>query len=132
MTNEELIDGLYDIKNWHCDGNERLHTLILEAIKALEQEPCDDAISREQAIKQCGFGMTSLLIADCLRKLPSVNPLPKHKVGEWILQPSNKEQGERDFIWWKCSECGQVIYSETEKDRREFHAFCNRCGSKMR
>lgn len=53
------------------------------------------------------------------------------KTGEWILQPSNKEQGERDFIWWKCSECGQVIFSETEKDRREYHAFCGRCGAKM-
>ena len=53
------------------------------------------------------------------------------KIGHWILQPSNKEQGERDFIWWKCSECGQVIYSETEKDRKEFHAFCGRCGAKM-
>ena len=55
----------------------------------------------------------------------------KPKTGHWILQPSNKEQGERDFIWWKCSKCGQVIYSETEKDRREFHAFCSRCGAKM-
>ena len=53
------------------------------------------------------------------------------RTGHWILQPSNKEQGERDFIWWKCSKCGQVIFSETEKDRREFHAFCSRCGAKM-
>ena len=53
------------------------------------------------------------------------------KTGHWILQPSNKEQGERDFIWWKCSECGQVIFSETEKDRREYHAFCGKCGAKM-
>lgn len=53
------------------------------------------------------------------------------KTGHWILQPSNKENGERDFIWWKCSECGQVIYSETEKDRREYHAFCGRCGARI-
>ena len=53
------------------------------------------------------------------------------KTGHWEVQPSNKEMGERDFIWWKCSECGQIIYSETEKDRREFHAFCGRCGAKM-
>lgn len=46
------------------------------AIKALKQEPCEDCISREKAIKQCGFGMTSLLIADCLRRLPSVTPQP--------------------------------------------------------
>lgn len=54
------------------------------------------------------------------------------KTGHWILQPSNKEQGERDFIWWKCSECGQVIYSETEQDRRKYHAYCGMCGCKMK
>lgn len=64
-----------------------------------------------------------------LEQEPSINSQPK--TGHWTLQPSNKEQGERDFIWWKCSECGQVIYSETEKDRREYHAFCGRCGAKM-
>jgi len=48
----------------------------LEAL-ALEQEPCTDAISRQEAIKQCGFGMTNLLIADCLRKLPPVTPQQK-------------------------------------------------------
>ena len=34
----------------------------------------EDCISREEAIKQCGFGMTNLLIADCLKRLPSVTP----------------------------------------------------------
>lgn len=60
-----------------------------------------------------------------------IKPYEEPKTGYWILQPSNKEQGERDFIWWKCSECGQVIYSETEQDRREYHAYCGRCGTKM-
>lgn len=66
-------------------------------------------------------------VREKVRALPAVE-----NKGEWILQPSNKEQGERDFIWWKCSKCGQVIYSETEKDREEFHAFCGRCGADMR
>jgi len=66
-------------------------------------------------------------LEDILNSIPSTE-----NKGEWILQPSNKEQGERDFIWWKCSKCGQVIYSETEKDREEFHAFCGRCGADMR
>lgn len=34
----------------------------------------NDLIRREDAIKQCGWGMTSMLIADCLRRLPSVKP----------------------------------------------------------
>lgn len=32
---------------------------------------------------------------------------------------------------WECSECGKVIYSESLSDRREFHAFCGRCGAYM-
>ena len=55
---------------------------------------------------------------------------PERKTGEWEVQPSTGE--DRPFIWWKCSECGHVIFSETERDRREFHAFCGRCGANMR
>lgn len=52
------------------------HFDIERAVICGAQEPCEDAISRKDAIKQCGFGMTSLLIADCLQKLPSVKPQP--------------------------------------------------------
>lgn len=48
---------------------ERLRDIVRDGVVL---EECEDAISREQAIKQCGFGMTNLLIADCLRSLPSV------------------------------------------------------------
>ena len=95
----------------------------------------DDLISR-QAVLENAFaiythecGLVEVVGAATIKDLPSVKP--QERTGHWILQPSNKEQGERDFIWWKCSECGQVIYSETEKDRREYHAFCGRCGANM-
>ena len=51
--------------------------------------------------------------------------------GEWIPAPAEYE-GETPNIWWKCSVCGQKIYSETERDRKEFHTFCSRCGADMR
>ena len=54
----------------------------------------------------------------------------ERKKGKWEVQPSTGD--DRPFIWWKCSVCGQVIFSETERDRREFHAFCGRCGADMR
>jgi hypothetical protein len=65
MTREEAKDY---IREWCPYGKQD------EIINALEQQPCEDCVSREQAIKQCGFGMTNLLIADCLRRLPSVTP----------------------------------------------------------
>lgn len=102
---------------------------------ALEQEPSGDCISRQavlnteyqvKIINDIEYVMLSEVQMK-MRKLPSVKP----QTGHWILQPSNKDQGERDFVWWKCSECGQVIYSGAENDRREFHAFCGRCGARM-
>ena len=44
------------------------------------------------------------------------------KTGRWIPKTKN---------WWECSECGQMIYSETESDKLKFHAFCGKCGAKM-
>ena len=61
----------------------------------------------------------------------AIKALESQKIAKWIPVPSNIEQGEREFIWWKCSNCGHIIYSETEKDRLEFHRFCGRCGMMM-
>ena len=68
------------------------------------------------------------LIEERLQFLPSAEP--EQKTGEWEVQPSTGD--DRPCIWWKCSECGHVIFSETERDRKEFHAFCGRCGADMR
>lgn len=35
----------------------------------------------------------------------------------------------KDF--WKCSECGETIFSKSEEDRNKYHRFCGRCGAKM-
>ena len=56
--------------------------------------------------------------------------VPELKKGKWLVQPSTGD--DRPNIWWKCSVCGQVVFSETERDRKEFHAFCGRCGADMR
>ena len=100
---------------------------------AEKQEPCADCISRQavlEVIEKCHC--EEWVKADIGAPIEALQPItPQPKIGRWILQPSNKEQGERDFIWWKCSECGQVIYSETEQDRREYHSYCGRCGTKM-
>jgi len=70
-------------------------------------------------------------VRDALRAIEEVpSAEPEWKKGKWEVQPSTGD--DRPFIWWKCSECGHVIFSETERDRREFHAFCGRCGADMR
>lgn len=120
MTRAEAIE--HGKEQFEIFGGE--HREFIEmAIKALETAPCiKEKCAYCPHCENCDVDDETLEIR-VLEQEP--------KTGRWILQPSNKEQGERDFIWWKCSECGQVIYSETEKDRREFHAFCSRCGAKM-
>ena len=86
---------------------------------------CNDLIRRQDAldaVNDCGICIQRIL------DIPSAEP--ERKKGKWEVQPSTGE--DRPFIWWKCSECGHVIFSETERDRREFHAFCGRCGADMR
>lgn len=79
-----------------------------------ELEPCEDCISREQAIKQCGFGMTSLLIADCLRRLPSVKP--QRAKGHWMSYTDHQA----------CSRCGKCIAFYAD------YNYCSNCGANMR
>ena len=49
--------------------------------------------------------------------------LENQKTGHW-----KRYNGK---VLWECSECGEIIYSETEQDRKEGHKYCNRCGAKM-
>ena len=99
-------------------------------VDCIDRKATLDAIIKRLGIKNEAYLLEAeRVIYQQILAMPSVTPQPRK--GHWIVQPSNKEQGERDFIWWKCSECGQVIFSETEKDRKEFHAFCGRCGAKM-
>ena len=92
-----------------------------------------DLISREKALQEAyqiviDGEKFEVVQVETLLGLPSAEP--ERKKGKWEVQPSTGD--DRPFIWWKCSECGHVIFSETERDRKEFHAFCGRCGADMR
>ena len=32
---------------------------------------------------------------------------------------------------WECSVCGNMVYSETALDRKHFHKWCGKCGTRM-
>lgn len=108
--------------------------------KALEEEPCEDAVSREDAIGALEYQLEITsddgfekykpeikqilnTIYDVQKKqiqaLPSVTFIrPK---GEW-------ETGYTypDGVYWKCSECGELIKVKFPMN------FCNSCGADMR
>ena len=98
MTNEEAIDIIKCLA-WHTRPNEED---IEQAIKALEQQPCGDCISRTEALKvieeqKKGFyGVERYAIDEChsaVMKLPSVTPQQK-----WI--PCSERVPEEDGLYF--------------------------------
>jgi DNA-directed RNA polymerase subunit RPC12/RpoP len=97
---------------------------FLEVADALEQQPCEDCISR-QAVLDKAFEIktgehTSAVVvyAHDIRTLPPVKP-PKPKTGHWIkITPSGI---------YMCSECEQNVLTG---DIDVYH-YCHHCGIKM-
>ncbi len=101
--------------------------------RILEQEPCEDAISREDAL-MCMTGeyladkeyKPEDIISKHIRRLRALPPVqPKLKTGHWIYENYN----------WRCSECNEAPktlgYVGTADFMTEHFKFCNHCGAKM-
>ena len=116
MTREEVINGLYDIKNWKCNGDAEMYKTIVEAIQALKQpEPCEDAVSRKdvQSItERSDWFESSDSFNDFLWALYALPPVtPKRKKGKWIVH-------------YECPKCGEITKNFTE--------YCPFCSADMR
>ena len=80
----------------------------------------DEYIRKADAIKQCGFGMTSLLIADNLRRMPPVDVAPVVH-SRWIKTIDGAE----------CENCGREAVYQIVDDHWEYEPWCPHCGAKM-
>ena len=128
MTKEEAIKGLKVLRR-DFSGYKPNEEMFDMAIKALEQEPCEDAVSR-QAIDELSIELvhTTRDKADFLRnfweglrKLPPVTP--QQKTGRWIKQTlSVKPFGEDTVL---CDQCGFMTAKDVETN------YCPNCGAKM-
>lgn len=74
MNREEASFILANIDRRVCD--DELNEALDMAIKALDQEPCGDAVDRAEAIKIADGYCHHTNVAKELAKLPSVNPQP--------------------------------------------------------
>ena len=109
------------------------------AIKALEQQPCEDAVSR-QAVHDLIAELLSDYLHDEDREkieeldvkiedLPSVTP--KEKTGRWI---SFGIQGEIDgqiVRAFTCSKCGAISIFRVSNGNIVNGDLCPNCGAKM-
>ena len=146
MDKKEILDGLYEIKNWKCGGDAKMHAVIEAAIKALEAqfevpsaepELCEDAVSRKavyeamvekgQRSRRYRLGETwELNGAEIRETLDTVPPVtPKRKTGKWIEELRGIMVTE-----YRCSECGRLVRDDTGYDVAKDYPFCH-CGAKM-
>lgn len=77
----------------------------------------DEYICKAEAIKQCGFGMTSLHIADNLRKMRPADVVPVVHA-HWKDNKNGTVSCSRCLTWF-------------QKEREPYLRFCGYCGAKM-
>ena len=122
------------------------HLMITEAfsvaIKALEQQPCEDCISRE-AVDEYITNLLSGYLYDEERtrledltayiwELPSVTP--KQKTGRWLMPQQDDGMSDPIYYQVRCSECGFDLDPQTwHMELHQYGAdkYCPNCGAKM-
>jgi hypothetical protein len=119
MTREEAIEIIksecYVFNPLNFDGSTMINTALDMAIKALEQEPCEDAISRQSMLDYMKYLHDEMPEEEFIKALPSVTPTQK-----WI-PVSERLPKITDFylIQYSREICGDEItvayYSVEEK-----------------
>jgi DNA-directed RNA polymerase subunit RPC12/RpoP len=109
-----------------------IHSIIEEETERLEQEPCDECVSREaveDAIAEYGDGVYGerlgySVACEILSKVPSVTPQPK--TGHWI---GIDEEPHEDY---ECNRCGYAVSTYTANiEPHTEYKYCPNCGAKM-
>ena len=117
MTREEIEAAIHDLRNaaWlgSNEDRDRIEKAVELAVKALEAEPCEDAISRQEVLDLMQLKMGGRELYKTVYDLPPVTQQPK--TGHWIDTGSGQE----------CSECHEIQYGYDS-----FRFYCAKCGSK--
>jgi len=103
-----------------------------DAERKKEQEPCEDAVSREAVINTLDYADKALdtdrtikeykaLLCECYKVLPSVT----RQTGEWILLDECANSG------YYCSKCQKKLVKEGWSETVKKIKYCPNCGAKM-
>lgn len=133
MTREEAIKTLKENYCAMCAyGSQDMDSCDIrscdnkDAIKALEQESCEDCISREAAIDAIWDGTNMDIytreVKETIESLPSVQP--KQRTGRWVLRDDINGQ-------YQCEECGMFTgldRFDVKEVGFELPKYCSNCG----
>lgn len=130
LNTPEIVDFMID-KSVMVDSKMKLHKRLEElcklAIEALEQQPCEDAISRADVKKYLSAPDANgdrVIYESDLDLLPSVTPHPKN--GHWI-----EKDGLDGDIYYDCSECCESFCLIDGTPTDNLYNYCPNCGAKM-
>ena len=126
MTKEEVITKIFN-KYAMPTSN----PFFFEILKALEQEPSGDAISRQAVLDlMADYDLSMGQVVRGIHALPPVKPQePKIGHWEWVQYNYNPQLGN-----WHCSECKCVVVEcvgKEEKGGIPLYKYCPQCGAKM-
>lgn len=136
MTIEEALEELKEIRfnlNYKVNGTSRFDEALDMAIRALEQEPCGDAISRQAVLdyiyNDLGLGdeengkdaERQIELERSYKYVKSLPPITPHpKIERWI--PDRCDM-------YICQNCSHT-YTDLSGERYGMN-FCPNCGCKM-
>ena len=149
MTREMAIKAIQDFIGWFKEDS-LIRKALEMAIKALSQEPCDDAISREELLKaidtwdKFGYTETGCFVREpkgdyvpyihyvdvikCIKGMPSVT----QKSGKWIPVSERLPEDRRTvFVTAYWHETYQVMMASYYGDGLWWCVPFNNCGEHM-
>jgi len=121
---EEEIMKLQTYKMF--EGEDTVYVRRDDILELLEQEPCEDAISRQYLIERATswdkhFTDSERYVSlTDIRNAPSVTP--SRPTGHWIFKHFDEDTGIPDSLW--CSEC-------RTPQSGIYKRFCPNCGCRM-
>ena len=139
MTKQDILKYFNDINEAYNNPNK--HDDLSKMLDMLaQQEPCEDAISRQAVLdglasiakaKARSDAQKSLMgrVVFFTEHLPPVTPQPKTGHWEWVQYDYNPKLGN-----WHCSECRCVFLEFVEKNEKSnipLYKYCPQCGAKM-
>ena len=96
-----------------------------ELKKALEQESCGDAVSRDAVLDLVAdYDLSMGQVVRGIHKLPSVTP--QQKMGRWI-----EKDGYDGDVYYDCSACGESWASIEGTPEMNGMKYCPNCGARM-
>lgn len=139
MTKEELLKKIDFEKSWlyECgifgsDVDIAFHAIKNSIIETLEQESCDDCISRQAVLDKAVYTETEEGWSGMTVDVKDIEALPpvksqKSKTGHWEQYGNSWEDK------FKCSECGkeQPKILCGERIIGHWSDYCPNCGAKM-